>query len=254
MRRIELDARALAERFYNSRAEWVDGTSRFGDFIRPHLRPEFRILDLGAGEGKPGPINFNGEVRTVIGIDRDSCIAKNSRIDHAVIGLAERLPFRAESFDLVLSDWLVEHLVQPEAAATEIFRILKPAGVFAFRTGNLRHYSYAIAAITPHWFHRMVANRVRGLPQDQGDPYPTYYRMNTRARVRRYLEGAGLVEEEIAMVEAEPSYLMFSVPSFLLGVAYERVVNHTPTLSALRACIFACFRKPRATDSAARAG
>lgn len=160
-----------------------------------------------------------------------------------VLGSAQFLPFKKESFHLVFSDWVLEHIADPTQVTAEIYRVLKPSGCFIFRTGNLRHYSYAIAAHTPHWFHELVANPVRGLPSDKGDPYPTYYRMNTRQTVRRVLTQARLVEEDLFTVEAEPSYLMFSVPSFLLGVAYERLVNRITLLSGFRACLFGCFRK-----------
>jgi ubiquinone/menaquinone biosynthesis C-methylase UbiE len=222
----------------------VDGTSRFGNLIRKYLEPQHQILDLGAGSGKSGPVNFQHEVRTVIGLDRDSYIRENTRIDHRMIGVGEHLPFRADRFDLVLSDWMMEHLVRPELVVHEVYRVLKPGGLFAFRTGNIRHYSYAVAAATPYWFHRLVANRVRGLPQDNGDPHPTYYRINTQKAVRRCMSEAGFLEHSIAMVEPEPSYMMFSVPSFLLGLSYERLVNQTEFLSSFRACILACFRKP----------
>jgi hypothetical protein len=82
------------------------------------------------------------------------------------------------------------------------------------------------------------------MPPNASDPHPTYYRMNSLVAVRRALKSVGFTEEDILMVEAEPSYLMFSVPSFLLGVGYERIVNHSEALSGLRACILACFRKP----------
>jgi SAM-dependent methyltransferase len=236
--------KVLTERLYYGRPNWVDGTSQFAALIRQRLRPDFRVLDLGAGSGKAGPVNFRGEARIVFGVDASPWIKGNSRIDHGVIGLAEHLPFRTGSFDLVVSDWVVEHLAQPGEVASEVFRIVKSGGLFVFRTGNLHHYSYAVAAATPYRFHRLVANRVRGIPKDSGDPHPTYYRMNSRRAVRRCLTRAGFVEEEILMVEAEPSYLMFSVPSFLVGLAYERFVNRVRLLSGLRACIFACFRKP----------
>ena len=84
---------------------------------------------------------------------------------------------------------------------------------------------------------------MRGLPRDGGEPFPTYYRMNTCSDVRRMLTQAGLVEEELLTVEAEPSYLMFSVPLVLLGVTYERLVNRFACFTNLRACLFGCFRK-----------
>ena len=240
---MRTSAKALTDRFYSRQPGWVDGTSRFANLINSKIRPEYQILDLGAGSGKVGPVNFQGQVRSVIGIDRDSYIGSNERIDYSVIGLAERLPFRSGSFNVVFSDWMIEHLAHPEAVASEVYRVLGPSGFFVFRTGNVRHYSYAIAADTPHWFHHLVANRARGLAQDGGDPHPTYYRMNTPETVRRCLTRVGFIEEEFIMVEAEPSYLMFSIPSFLLGVAYERLVNRASSLSGLRACILACFRK-----------
>jgi 2-polyprenyl-3-methyl-5-hydroxy-6-metoxy-1,4-benzoquinol methylase len=241
---VSLDVKELTQRFYYRRSRWVDGTSRFANLVKSYLRPESRVLDLGAGSGKEGPVNFRGGVHTVVGLDCDSYIQDNTWIDHGVLGLAQDLPFRAESFELVISDWAVEHFAQPEAIASEVFRVLKPSGLFAFRTGNIRHYSYAIAAVTPHWFHRLVANRVRGLPPDEGAPHPTHYLMNTREAVRECLGGVGFEERELVMVEPEPSYLMFSVPSFLLALAYERLVNRIAQLSGFRACILGCFRKP----------
>lgn len=241
---MRVSVKSLTEHFYYGRPDWVDGTSRFGALIRDRLQPGFRVLDLGAGAGKPGPINFRGKVRNVIGVDSDRYVKENANIDYAVIGLAEHLPFRAGSFDLVVSDWVIEHLAQVGEVAREVFRVMKSGGVFALRTGNVCHYSYAIAAATPYWFHRLVANRVRGLPENNSDPHATYYRMNTRHAVRQCLMRIGFVEEELLMIEPEPSYLIFSVPSFLLGVAYERLVNRTRFLSGIRACIVAVFRKP----------
>jgi ubiquinone/menaquinone biosynthesis C-methylase UbiE len=106
----------LVERFYNGHPDWVDVTSRFGNLLRKYTKPGFRVLNLGAGEGNAAPINFKGEVQSVIGLDLSPSIHRNSQIDHAVIGRGEHMPFRAQSFDLVLSEWVVEHLFEPEVA------------------------------------------------------------------------------------------------------------------------------------------
>lgn len=231
------------ERFYESQPWWIDGTTQFASVIKNRLCPQMWVLDLGAGEGKLGPLNFRGAAAIVIGMDQNRAIERNEKVDSRVLGVAQSLPFRTESFDLIFSDWVIEHLSDPGKVAVEVFRVLKPGGYFIFRTGNLRHYSYAVAAYTPQWFHRLVANPVRGLPHNGGDLHPTYYRMNTSRSIRQVLTRAGFSEEELLLVEAEPSYLMFSVPSLLLGVAYERLVNRVQLLSGVRACLFGCFRK-----------
>src|SRR5262245_14633102 len=101
------------EHLYNRQIGWVDGSTQFAALIRKHLRPDMRLLDLGAGPGKPGPINFRGSVATVVGVDPDWAIKENDRVDYQVLGVAESLPFRAESFDLIFADWVVEHLADP---------------------------------------------------------------------------------------------------------------------------------------------
>ena len=104
-----------------------------------------------------------------------------------------------------------------------------------------------MARVTPHWFHELVANRLRGLPSGAHEPYPTYHRANTRPRVLRLAADAGLGVRELVMVEPEPSYGMAARPLFLSMVAYERTVNAVGVLQGLRANIFGVLEKPGAT-------
>lgn len=235
---------SLKARFYDKVPGWKDGTRRFAELIRERLSANMTILDLGCGRGKPGPVNFKGLVRDVVGVEPLKAeLESNTRIDRGLIGTAEEIPCADGSFDLIFSDWVLEHIDRPAKMALEVRRVLKPGGWFLFRTGNRRHYVCLTASLTPHWFHRQVANRVRGLPAGSSDPFPTRYRMNTRSRVRKIMHAAGLVEESLLMVEAEPSYLMFAQLPFLLGVAYERVVNSTELLAGFRSSILGCYRK-----------
>lgn len=236
--------RRLENRFYDRSKGWVDGTTQFAAMIAKRLTLESRILDLGAGSGKVGPVNFRGKVAQVVGLDPDEgALKKNSSVDAFSVGTAESMSFEDSSFDLVYSDWVLEHIPEPSKMASELYRVLKPGGWFLFRTGNLCHYSYAIGALTPLWFHRMLANRVRGIKGADSEPFRTHYRMNTRSSVRREMLGAGFEEEELRMVESEPSYLMFSSFAFLLGVAYERLVNRFTCLAGMRACLLGSFRR-----------
>src|SRR6266849_10275891 len=198
-------------RLYNREQGWVDTHARFAAFIKRRLTPDMRILNLGAGAGWEGPLNFENDVARVVGLDPDSAVTANARLDERVVGCGENLPFSDGSFDLFYSDWVVEHLAAPQTVVREVFRVLRPGGCFIFRTGNLYHHIYTIGALTPHWFHRLVADRARGAPAEPGGVFETYYRMNTPGAVRRHMAGAGFVEDELAMVEPEPAYLMFAV-------------------------------------------
>jgi hypothetical protein len=46
---MSIAAERLRTRFYNDDPSWVNGTEAFGRMVRHDLRPEMRILNLGAG-------------------------------------------------------------------------------------------------------------------------------------------------------------------------------------------------------------
>jgi uncharacterized protein YbaR (Trm112 family) len=104
------------------------------------------ILDLGAG-GK------HIERPNVIQVD----VFRFPMVD--VVASADALPFRADSFDAVISQAVFEHLQYPEAAAAEIWRTLKPNGIAKIDTAFLQpehayphHYFNATEAGLKHWF------------------------------------------------------------------------------------------------------
>jgi SAM-dependent methyltransferase len=235
---MKSEVQQLHSKFYESVPSWVNGTERFASTVRKYLSRNMTVLNLGAGPGS-GWLHFDREVRQVIGLDPDNAIAFNQNLTYRVRGIAETLPFRDEVFDLVYMDWVIEHLRSPESVTNEIFRVLRSNGRLLFRTGNLFHYSYAIAFLTPHRFHKVLLNGYV-----ERDPYPTYYRMNTTRSVRRVMREVGFLEDEMIMMEPDPAYVCMSRPMFLVGVAYERLVNYLDLLKPIRANILACFRKP----------
>ncbi len=76
-------------------------------------------------------------------------LAKNPRLDHYFVqNLNENqtLPFEDRTFDAVLNTVSVQYLQQPEAVFAEIYRVLKPGGIFIVSFSNRMFYQKAIAA------------------------------------------------------------------------------------------------------------
>jgi SAM-dependent methyltransferase len=204
------------------------------------LRPTHRLLDLGAGAGIVEAMHFRGLCAEVSGIDLDERVLTNPHLDAAEVASADHLPYPDASFDLVVCDNVLEHLDHPEIVLREVARVLRPGGSFLAKTPNRNHYMPAIARATPHAFHQFY-NRLRG--RASADTFPTLYRANTRAAIERLARDAGLLVEAIDFVEGRPEYLRLTVPTYLAGYLYERIVNSSPLLERFRIVMYVHLRK-----------
>ncbi len=222
--------------YYHSRPGWVGGTVRFHDLITRHVPPGSEILELGAGPDNPTTAFLAG-LGPVTGLDVDPAVRENRHCRRAAVYDGLAVPFASGQFDAVVANYVCEHVERPRELCREIRRVLRPGGRFIFRTPNLWHYVSLVAAMTPDWFHRRVANRVRNLPPDAHEPYPTFHRMNTRSACRRLLRGSGFRVDYLHCIEAEPSYGMASRLLFFPFLLWERVLNSHRAWEDLRSNI-----------------
>jgi SAM-dependent methyltransferase len=230
----------MDRRFYPQLGDqWDD--RMFREHVLEHVSPEHDVLDLGAGAGIVAAMNLHGRAKRVVGLDPDPRVATNAFLDEGIVGDAERMPFPDESFDVVFSDNVLEHLERPQAVFREVTRVLRRGGVFLAKTPNRWHYVTIGARLTPHRFHGWV-NLKRG--RAHADTFPTRYRANGPRALRRLARDAGLEVQAIRLIEGRPEYLRKWPAAYLLGVLYERIVNSTPLLRVFRVVIIASFRKP----------
>jgi SAM-dependent methyltransferase len=139
-----------------------------------------------------------------------------------VSGLAERLPFADESFDLVTCSWVLEHLVRPSRAFSEVARVLHCAGHFIFLTPNAWHpliWASRLVGRSGDWQARLVA-RLYG--RAEADTFPVVYGANTRQRLVRLATAAGLVPLALSGI-GDPTYLAFNEPAYHVATVAERL-------------------------------
>ncbi len=212
----------------------------FRERILPHVGLEKTVLDLGAGAGIVEAMNFKGLAKKVCGVDLDPRVEANPMLDEGRLADAGHIPYPDQAFDVVFADNVVEHLADPLAVFREVHRVLKPGGVFLFKTPNKTHYVPTIARLTPHPFHQFI-NRLRG--RAESDTFPTLYRANTLADVQRIGREAGFEVRSVSRIEGRPEYLRITWPTYLLGAAYERTVNASECLAMFRILLIAELRK-----------
>jgi ubiquinone/menaquinone biosynthesis C-methylase UbiE len=116
-------------------------------FVLPHLRPGMNLLDVGCG---PGTITLGLAQAVapgyVTGIDHDLAHVEAARALAARLGMSNvtfqtgdalSLPFKDGTFDAAFENDLLTHLSRNAAwAAREVYRVLKPQGLFAARDVN----------------------------------------------------------------------------------------------------------------------
>jgi ubiquinone/menaquinone biosynthesis C-methylase UbiE len=128
---------------------WQDNQKKFLTLLKEIKSTS--LLDLGCGDGeftiKCGSIiNAND----LYGIDFDDESLKNaSKKDVKVIksDLNDKLPFKDELFDVVISNQVIEAVYNPDNFVKEICRVLKKNGICIVSTENLASWHNIFALI-----------------------------------------------------------------------------------------------------------
>lgn len=230
---------ALYRRYYNDKT-YKHHQTRYREEIRRHLKPDMRILDAGCGREFPFTKEFVAEARMAVGIDMTELKPGLAGVCGVRADL-QRLPFKDNSFDMVISMSVLEHLQEPEKVFHEFSRVLRPNGMVILQTPNRYDYVSLIANMTPFWFHRFILARLLG--REEEDTFPTFFRANTKSQLQSLFRQAHLTPVKMELFNQYPAYLMFSSLLFRLGVCYERLTSRYAALEQLRGWILPVAQK-----------
>ncbi|WP_197444004.1 class I SAM-dependent methyltransferase [Maioricimonas rarisocia] len=199
------------------------------------------ILDIGCGYEAPDLAAIPNCDADRVGID----MVSDFRPERApgvvfIVGNSEHLPFRNESFSLVICRSVLEHVVHPQRVFEEISRVLKPGGQFRFLTPNRWDYVSLGASVIPNSMHGRLVKAMTG--RDEEDTFPTFYRANSRNTLQRLAKDSGLVVERLEMLREHPHYLQFNPLAYLAGAAFELTVQKL--IPASRPWILGTLSKP----------
>jgi SAM-dependent methyltransferase len=212
----------------------VDGSVEFYARVNRVMPASSTVLDFGAGRGRQFEdvdpwwrdlLLLRPKCQVRVGCDVDPTVKNNPYLEQAYVLRSEddyRIPLPDGSVDVVLADWVIEHLQDPSHTFREIHRVLAPGGWFCARTGNLFHYSYALARLIGN---TALGKRLLAIAQPgraEQDVFPKVMAVNTRRALRRSLRNAGFAQITIVLWESEPAYLNFHPIAFAIGAIYER--------------------------------
>jgi len=120
---------------YSSLAEF---TARYEPIISflENKRGELKVLDIGCGTGMASEkLKRFGKVYG-IDISPKSIEQAAQRLDEAKVGIAEDIAYPNEVFDAVVCTETLEHVLKPQLAIREFYRVLRAKGNLLISTPN----------------------------------------------------------------------------------------------------------------------
>lgn len=222
----------------------VDGTLIFYSHVNALLSSSAVVLDIGCGRGAytADPVAmrrnlriFKGRCQRVIGIDVDPAAETNPCLDEFRQIQNGAWPVADETIDVCVSDWVLEHVEDPDQFFAEAYRVLKPGGYLCLRTANARGYVGLFARLIPNRYHATLVSRLPDNKQAE-DVFPTRYRCNTSGALKAMFARYGF-DGCVYAHESEP-YYSFNRLSYWLGVQHQRFAP-----GALRLALFAFGQK-----------
>src|SRR5205085_11778169 len=169
------------------------------DRIEALLQPGARWLDVGCGRQLiPRWMNGQAEWETrlaargglLVGVDPDFAALRDNRSCQFKLNAdAAALPFAGDSFDLITSNMVFEHVEAPLPLLAEIRRVLRPGGQLLVLTPNWLDIVTIAARVVPNRFHAGLVTRVETRRAE--DVYPTHFHFNRPRTVERLQRHAG---------------------------------------------------------------
>jgi SAM-dependent methyltransferase len=212
----------------------VDGMIEFYNRIHSILKPDWVVLDYGAGRGliidedispyRKELKTLKGKVKHLVGCDVDEVVKNNIYLDEAhVIEIGKSLPFDNEQFDLVYSTYVFEHIAEPNLVARELMRITKPGGWIIAVTPNKIGYVAIAAMLVKNKFHIPLLKFIQP-ERKEIDTFPTQYKMNTKKSLRKLFRPASKIV--IYPNFADPTYHFNSyIMYFLFKLLHKLLPN-----------------------------
>jgi ubiquinone biosynthesis O-methyltransferase len=156
-----------------------------------------KILDVGCGTGIPSEkLKRFGEV---YGIDISPKsieeVQKYNRCDKCYVGVAEELPFENGMFDVVVCTEVIEHLLDPSKALSEMNRVLIGGGHLIISTPN-------------PWYWRVILNRaIAILRRQKAGTGQIVENFISPKKLKKMLKEKGFEVEEFKTVFFKPDYI-----------------------------------------------
>lgn len=148
MSKERLDAVYAEHHTHYSRYGFVYAGEERGKLFTAWVGIGKRVLDLGCRDGSLTHYYAAGNTVTGVDIDQRALSLAEERLGISTIWLdlnREVLPLDDSTFDVVVAGEILEHLRDPTFVVGEVYRVLRPGGVFIGSVPNSFHWRARLA-------------------------------------------------------------------------------------------------------------
>ncbi|OGL97621.1 hypothetical protein A2318_04195 [Candidatus Uhrbacteria bacterium RIFOXYB2_FULL_45_11] len=220
--KTEVDKRVYLEkslkRLYPT---FQNGGRLYRDLISQHAKKHAIVLDAGCGNG--GVLSsYTHLFSKTIGIDTNQhLLNEHDFLDEKILSDLSKIPLSDNSIDLVTCDFVLEHIQHPEEVFHEILRVLKPEGVFLFRTTNVFNPVMMFSKFLPLSVHKILRDV---LLKKEEETHETYYRANSWMNLLSLGKQSGFKSIQLHRA-GNPEYLAFSPLTVIPAILLEKCFN-----------------------------
>jgi SAM-dependent methyltransferase len=175
-----------------------DSTVEFYQRINTLINLNSTVLNLGAGRGAWSEIETSELKRNLqdicpkvthyIGADIDPVVLENTTTSENVLITDGIIPIEDKSVDLIIADWVLEHVSNPAVFCKEVDRVLKTNGYFCARTPHVLSYWALAGRLVGNARHNMFLKYIQPGRQEV-DIFPTCYMINTLSDIKSHFSG-----------------------------------------------------------------
>ncbi|MFM8221855.1 MAG: class I SAM-dependent methyltransferase, partial [Planctomycetaceae bacterium] len=179
--------------WFQGKLQYVDPSDLYAALLDGVVTDGVRWVDVGGGQTVlPWNERFAAQLasraRRLVAIDPSPNVLRNLLVH-------ERHPCRLEDyrgpggFDVATLRMVAEHIDQPAELTRKLAELIRPDGLVAVLTPNRWSPASIAARVIPNSLHPCFTRWLDGRAAEE--TFPTFYRMNTRFRLRRAFEEGG---------------------------------------------------------------
>ena len=191
-----------------------------GQINKLGIKKGMKVLDAGCGPG-----TLINQVRALSGADCFGADISALAIKRAkecgdkkikyVKSQLEKLPYKSNFFDRVLSFDVLEHVEDQKKSLSELLRVTKPGGKILIYAVSRRDY------FTWHWFQRLLTFGKLGVDREGGHFRENFVRPGA---VKEFLKNRGIVKYKIGYFH---SFFTLIIDEFLFRIQKSKAPGGT---------------------------